>query len=687
VAWSARATRRPAWLPAAVVAAALLAPAPGLEAQSCPAGPRALVLSGGGARGMAQVGAIGALDSVSHRVDLVIGTSIGAVVGALYASGYDAGRVDSIANAVELSSIFRASQPLAPRAFGPVVPLLYWEEGRGGISLTAGSALEARVNSRLNRALLAGNLEAGGDFSLMPVPFAALAADLATREPVILRGGDLARAVRASSGIPLVLRPHLIEGRYLVDGGIADNVPLGVARSLGARSATIIDVTSGLSDSLDVTSTASVARRLVDHLMLDSGDSIGPGDLYIRPALGAFDNFDFSPASARRASRLGREAALAALDGLDCPAAPRPGRSRGPYRISSVQVIAPRQADRRFVQRAFGIYAGDTVSLERIHRAYQDLERSPEPREVWLNPSREEDGLRFDITLVPPPPRAAGMLLAYDHDYGGRIGGLFLDRTLSGGRFQFAAAVTLSRYQQRLRAALRPEPVSWNPLVPALHLKLGHDALRFIGADGAELPSLDVLDVEARLALERVVASSWALDAGPLLHYFDSDSGRGTAAGFSITARRGSELALPRVSAEAIWTTEWKLAAAAAAARHAAGGWELRVAGRFTATDLVPPEHQPTLGGSEGFPGYALFDLRGVREAFAELSAARRLLGPLEARVALAGGRAWLSHTDEWLGGTRLTVEIPTPAGSLRGGYGWATSGRGAVFVRLGAWF
>lgn len=670
-----------------VAALATLGAAQSAHAQQCPAGPHALVLSGGGARGFAQIGALRVFDSLERRADMVVGTSIGSIVGALYASGLSAVQIDSVFSAVGVASIFLASQPLSLRTFGAAVPLLYWEEGSGGLSLVSGATLNARVNARLNRALLAANLVAAGDFRNLPIPFTAVAADLLTRAVVPLNSGDLAGAVRASMSIPLVFQPHVIGGRQLVDGGIADNLPVGVARRLGAASSTVIDVTSGTPAEADVTSMAATARLLLEHLMLDSRDTAGAADAWLRPDLEGYGNLDFDPVALAEAQLRGATEARRVLPGARCvPAGRRGAQPPGSFRVAGLTIDAPRAADRSFIQEALGLRAGDTVDLARVRRAYEQLERSPEPRELWLNPTRQADGLQFSVVLVPPPRRTAGVVVGYDHDLGGRLGALYLDRTLLDGYAQFATSVTISSWEQRGEFSLRPEPVSWNPVQPALSVLLVHEELRSFAPDGTELPVTDVWESEAQIAAE-LVAGRWRLRAGPLLHNWNADSGRGNSAGARLHASRGSEVQRPLIRGEGTWTAAWWSAAVATELEHRAGGAGLLFIGRATTTADAPPARRPTLGGSHGFPGHAVFDLRGAHELFLEASAAMRLTAPFVVRAALAGGRSWESHTDEWLGGLRLTLEIPTPAGALRGGYGWATSGRGAVFVRLGAWF
>src|SRR6187551_1045376 len=141
--------------PALVLALCLiLAQPPSLSGQSCPPPRTALVLSGGGAKGLAHVGVLRVLDSRGVRPDLVVGTSMGAVVGALYASGYSGRELDSLARVAPLAALFRTYQPLAPRSLGILQPLVVWEEGDRGFAVQSASVVEAEANALVNAAML-----------------------------------------------------------------------------------------------------------------------------------------------------------------------------------------------------------------------------------------------------------------------------------------------------------------------------------------------------------------------------------------------------------------------------------------------------------------------------------------------------------------------------------------------------
>jgi NTE family protein len=236
------------------------------QAQGCRPVRTALVLSGGGAKGLAHIGVLRVLDSLGIRPDLVVGSSMGAIIGGMYASGYTGREIDSLARSLPISDFFRTYQPRAPRSLGPLQPLLVWEQGERRFTLQSAAVAESEVNALVSAAMLRGNLLARGNFDSLPIPFRAVATDLANRSVVVLSSGDLAQAVRASFAIPLIFTPESLEGRILADGGLAANIPTTVARAAGAQRLIVSDATERLADSLDLYSPIVIADRLLGFL-------------------------------------------------------------------------------------------------------------------------------------------------------------------------------------------------------------------------------------------------------------------------------------------------------------------------------------------------------------------------------------------------------------------------------------
>src|SRR5258708_26939339 len=189
-----------------------------------------LVLSGGGGLGLAHIGVLRVLDSLGVRPTLVVGTSMGSLVGALYASGLTGRQIDSIARQLPLERLFRGYAPIPLRDAGDyssptriLSPAFLVEQRGGDFRLQSPVAREAGINLLYNRLLLNANLAAGGNFDSLTRRFRAVATDMVTRTPFVLSKGDLAEAVRASAAIPLIFAPVRRDGRTLVDGRVSAN--------------------------------------------------------------------------------------------------------------------------------------------------------------------------------------------------------------------------------------------------------------------------------------------------------------------------------------------------------------------------------------------------------------------------------------------------------------------------------
>lgn len=274
---------------ARLVIAALLTSLPVAAAER----PRvALVLAGGGARGAAHVGALRVLERERVPVDLVVGTSMGAVVGGLYASGLTPDEIESALASIDWVGLFDDEPPRKRLSYRRKVDdrrgYVKLETGvdRGGLTVPTGLVAGQKLAFVLQSTLL--HTFAVDDFDALPIPFRAVATDLESGRAAVLAEGSLAVAIRASMSVPLAFAPVEIDGRTLVDGGIVDNLPLGVARDLGAERLIVIDVTSPLGE-FDEPSIFNVAGRTIDVMTLDNvRDSrrlIGDRDLLITPEI------------------------------------------------------------------------------------------------------------------------------------------------------------------------------------------------------------------------------------------------------------------------------------------------------------------------------------------------------------------------------------------------------------------
>jgi NTE family protein len=260
-----------------------------------------LALSGGGAVGLAHVGVLRALEELRVPIDCVTGTSMGAVVGGLYAAGYSPEELEHIVQRLDWSALLRDTPDRRRlpfrRKIDDLTYLSRWELGvaRSGLKTPAGIVAGHRIGATLHLLTLrAGGVE---DFDELARPFRAIATDARTGETVVLGRGDLGVALRASMAIPGLFAPVQLDGRVLVDGGIVDNLPVGAARSLGADVVIAVDLDQPLAtrerpDSIGSILSGSLgvlSRREVER-------SLAQADFVIRPGIVEYGLLDFQAA-------------------------------------------------------------------------------------------------------------------------------------------------------------------------------------------------------------------------------------------------------------------------------------------------------------------------------------------------------------------------------------------------------
>lgn len=304
--------------------------APTVAAQCGPAGDRVqvgerprvgLVLGGGGARGIAHVGVLRVLEELHVPVDFVVGTSMGAIVGGLYAAGVSPGAMEEWLRHADWDDLFR-DQPSYSRlsfrrkmeAHAFPIPL---EVGLGSDGLQLPSGLIA--GQKLNAALRSMTFPVArvSDFDSLAIPFRAVATDLETGRAVVLGDGDLVDAMRASMSAPGVFTPYPVGDQLLVDGGLVQNVPVEVACGLGADVIIAVDVGARLADRSELRSMVDLTMQ-VTRIMTRSGaagqlEQLRPGDILIAPELGEMSAtaFDRGPEALAAGEAAAREAALA----------------------------------------------------------------------------------------------------------------------------------------------------------------------------------------------------------------------------------------------------------------------------------------------------------------------------------------------------------------------------------------
>lgn len=415
-----------------------------------------LVLGGGGARGGAHVGVLKVLEEMRVPVDCIVGTSMGAIVGGLYASGLSARDLEEALGDIDWADAFAAQAPRTETSFRRKrLDLRYLGGleigvGRGGVKLPPGVAGTQQVGLLLRVLTLPST--GVSDFDRLPIPFRAVATDVRTGEMIVMRRGDLATAIRASMSVPGAFAPVEWEGRRLVDGGVVRNLPVDVAREMGADVVIAVDVGSRLEEDGGGASALQVSGRVLTMLTRANSDAqiaaldTLSDDVLIVPQLGKLGGSDF--ARILETVPLGEASARAHAAALARVAA----RRDSTYTAPSAGAQFPNRLRLDFLRVENESRLSSRVVLERLRLA--------ERAEVDLFQLRDDIEALFGLGgfeevsfTVERQGEFQGMALKVREKSWGpnylRFGFGLQEDFRGGGTYDLAAALTLTRLNRR----------------------------------------------------------------------------------------------------------------------------------------------------------------------------------------------------------------------------------------------
>lgn len=250
-----------------------------------------LVLSGGGAKGLAHIGVLKVIDSLGIKVDYVAGTSMGAIVGGLYASGYNGEQLDSIFSNVDIDALLQDYTPREAKSF-------YEKRNDEIYALTLPfNKFKLGLPSGLSKGLYNFNLLSSltqhvshvRDFDELPIPFLCIATDAETGEKVVLDSGVLAQSMIASGALPTLYSPVEINGKVLIDGGVVDNYPIEELKTRNVDIVIGVDVQDGLKTREDLKGVTSVLAQINNFSMIEKMEGKQKAtNIYIKPDIKGF---------------------------------------------------------------------------------------------------------------------------------------------------------------------------------------------------------------------------------------------------------------------------------------------------------------------------------------------------------------------------------------------------------------
>lgn len=397
-----------------------------------------LVLGGGGARGAAHIGVLEVLEREHIPICVISGTSMGAIVGSMYAVGYTPEEMRKVLGGLDWKALFDDNPPRPDlpmrRKNDDFRYLLNFEIGfhDGQVVMPTGLIQGQKLQLLLRRLLLpAWNID---DFDHLQIPFNAVAANLGNGQPVVLDHGNLALAVRASMSVPGAFAPVHYDGQLLVDGGILDNVPVDVARHMGATRLIVVNVGTPLAAADTMTNPFAVMNQMLGVATLESTQrqlrSLGPNDLLITPKLGNISAASFGDAA--QAIRIGKQAAEAMLPELQRFSEPpaqwaawRAAHRRqafDPGLVAFVRVVDASPRDTRVIAKHMAADVGKPLDIPGLEKQISDLYGNGDYATIGWQPVARNGQHGIEIT---PEDKAWGPLFG---KFGFQLGDDFAGR-------------------------------------------------------------------------------------------------------------------------------------------------------------------------------------------------------------------------------------------------------------------
>ena len=389
-----------------------------------------LVLSGGGARGYAHIGALRVIEEAGIKIDYIGGTSMGAIVGGLYAAGYSADQLEQLLRSVD---ILAEIQDAVEREDRTIYEKLYDEKYLLSISMQDfGIQLPTAFSDGQRVHDLFANWTAGvghiDDFSKLPIPFLAVATDLETGDDVVLESGMLAEAMRASAALPGVLSPYELDGRLLTDGGVSNNYP---AEEIKAKGMDYVLGISVESDPLKAKDIASIADLLMQIAFFQANrrnvEQYEVTDLDIKPDLSGFSVLSFSDIDTL--INAGYLAALTMKPQLDSLAALQNDgtttRDTTPapvpqfLNVRSVTITGSEELSDRQVLSYFGEQLPGRISWEDFRDGLTQLHVTGRFQNInyhWKYADADRDEVDLELVFEPRPPSGQEVRLGLHYD-------------------------------------------------------------------------------------------------------------------------------------------------------------------------------------------------------------------------------------------------------------------------------
>ncbi|MBN2288740.1 MAG: patatin-like phospholipase family protein [Candidatus Glassbacteria bacterium] len=493
-----------------------------------------LVLSGGGARGLAHIGVLKVLEEAGIEVDYIAGTSMGGIIGGLYAIGYDAARIEEIALGQDWNELLTDK---IPRTSMSIIEKK--EEGRyvgalpirkGKIELPGGLVAGQKISILLSRLTL--QVHHADDFRAFPIPFLCIATDLETGGAVVLDKGFLPDALRASMSIPSVFTPVQIDGRLLVDGGLVRNLPASDVRKMGADIVIGVDVGTPLYSKKELGSLVKVLEQSVNFRGAASTEEQQKlCDILIKPDLTGYSSTSFNSGDSlitkgeRYARRMLPELQALADSLKKYPEktdSPKPLKPVSSFYLAELEIEGLQKVSRRLLLGNLQLKVPSVVTADELEQAIDRAYGTHFFERITYRVEPSPQGTRLVLRVIEQTANQFRFGFNYDSNLKAAI---LLNTTF---RNLLAQGSKLS-----LSTRLSDNPViegsyfvhtAWKPGV-GLRVEMLYNALDVLTyrESGGVEANFDYSSFETSLLLETIFSNSVALGAGARYHYSSLD--------------------------------------------------------------------------------------------------------------------------------------------------------------------
>ncbi|MEN8799821.1 MAG: patatin-like phospholipase family protein, partial [Flavobacteriaceae bacterium] len=369
-----------------------------------------LVLSGGGAKGMAHIGALKVIEEAGVKIDFIGGTSMGAIVGGLYASGYSAAELDSILRTTDFNQIIQDNFPRGNKAY-------YDKEDaeRYAISLpfdnfkiTFPKGISSGQNVYNELVKLMYHVRNVEDFNQLPIPFFCMATDVVKGTEVLINKGYLPQAVLASGAFPSLFEPEELDDKTLIDGGVLNNYPVEEIRALGADFVIGVDVQHSLRDKEDLKSASDILLQINNYRTVNAmKEKAGLTDIYIKPDMEDYSVIDFDKIDTILS--LGENAArsqwsqLIALSDKNKKVVRPKVEPSDSVLISRLEVEGNQNYSRGYVKGKLRFDPEDEITFDKLKQGINNLAATGNFSSVRYELTSEGEGEKLKVTLRENP--------------------------------------------------------------------------------------------------------------------------------------------------------------------------------------------------------------------------------------------------------------------------------------------